>query len=61
MRAGFGFGAQILAGVLFAQLLISLLNPPTDRWGFLAVVIVVDVVVFFGASAFAGRRAERRE
>lgn len=56
LRRGYGFGLQVLAGVLFAQLLIALLNPPEDRWGYLGVVVVIDAVVFLVAAARAGQR-----
>ncbi len=56
VRDGLGFGLQVLAGVLFAQLLIALKNPPEDRWGYLGFVVAVDAVALFVTSAAAARR-----
>jgi hypothetical protein len=56
LRSGLGFGLQVLSGVLFAQLLIVLINPPSDRIGYLAVVIAVDIVVVLAAAAVAPPR-----
>lgn len=56
LRSGLGFGLQVLSGVFFAQLLIVLINPPSDRIGYLAVVIAVDIVVVLTAAAVAPPR-----
>ncbi len=32
-------------GVVFGQLLVAVLNPPADKFGFIAVVVVVDVAL----------------
>lgn len=56
MTQGFDAGYRVLSIALFAQLVIALINPPEDPWGFLTVVVVIDAIVFaFVAKASAER------
>lgn len=56
LRDGLGFGLQVVSGLLFAQLLIVLINPPIDPLGYLITVIVIDTFVLLVTAAVGPKK-----
>lgn len=53
---GFTLATQVLVFVLFSQLVVAVLNPPEDKFGYLGVVVVVDLAMVAIITAVTRKR-----
>ena len=58
-RDGLGFGLRVTVGVLFAQSLIFVINPPEDWFGYLLFALFITAAVFLVSVAVGASSKDR--